>query len=81
MRSIEVLNMTDANELPEGLLIKRNKGSRDNITLWNEHLRKIWENAKAHRNNILANKKLVRQFSLIQKNGLCLLARGGQSNN
>jgi integrase len=62
MRSIEVLNMTDANELEEGLLIKRNKGSRDNITLWSDELRRLWENAKSHRNKILAKKKLIRQF-------------------
>ncbi|MCQ8104313.1 hypothetical protein NP590_09360, partial [Methylomonas sp. SURF-2] len=31
MRLSEVLDLTDANELPEGLLIKRRKRSRDNI--------------------------------------------------
>jgi integrase len=76
MRSIEVLNMTDANELPEGLLIKRNKGSRDNITLWSDNLRKIWEYAKTQRNKILADKKLVRQFDP-EKRYIFISERGG----
>lgn len=49
--------MTDANELEEGLLIKRRKGSRDNITLWSPLLRELWDKAKAKRNAILQDKK------------------------
>jgi integrase len=57
MRLSEVLDLTDANELPEGLLIKRRKGSRDNITEWNPRLRAAWDHAVTRRNKILADRK------------------------
>ncbi|MCQ8128812.1 hypothetical protein [Methylomonas rivi] len=57
MRLSEVLDLTDANELPEGLLIKRRKGSRDNITEWNPRLRSAWDFAVSTRNRILAERK------------------------
>jgi hypothetical protein len=57
MRSIEILEMTDANETAEGLLINRHKGSKNNITLWNDNLRKTWDEAKAKRNAIWAMRK------------------------
>ncbi len=57
MRLSEVLDLTDANELPEGLLIKRRKGSRDNIVRWTEGLRETWKTAIDHRNQILNDRK------------------------
>ena len=57
MRLSEVLDLTDANELPEGLLIKRRKGSRDNITEWNIRLRTAWDHTVMKRNSILADRK------------------------
>lgn len=57
MRLSEVLDLTDANELPGGLLIKRRKNSKDNITAWNERLRTAWHEAKAKRDLILATRK------------------------
>jgi len=57
MRLSEVLDLTDANVLPEGLLIKRRKGSRDNITEWNERLRAAWDHAVNTRNRILSERK------------------------
>ncbi|QSB01862.1 hypothetical protein JWZ98_02570 [Methylomonas sp. EFPC1] len=57
MRLSEVLDLTDANVLPEGLLIKRRKGSRDNITEWNSRLRSAWDFAVATRNRILSERK------------------------
>lgn len=57
MRLSEVLDLTDANELPTGLLIKRRKGSRDNITEWNPRLRAAWDHAITTRNRILADRK------------------------
>jgi site-specific recombinase XerC len=57
MRLSEVLDLSDANELPAGLLIKRRKGSRDNITEWNPRLRAAWDHAIATRNQILADRK------------------------
>ena len=57
MRLSEVLDLTDANVLPEGLLIKRRKGSRNNITEWNPRLRAAWDHAINKRNQILADRK------------------------
>lgn len=57
MRLSEVLDLTDANQLLEGLLIKRRKGSRDNIVKWNDNLRETWQTAIDHRNQILRDRK------------------------
>ncbi len=57
MRLSEVLDLTDANELDIGLLIKRRKGSKTNITEWTPRLKKIWEDAVKTRNNILKQRK------------------------
>ncbi|TPQ24901.1 tyrosine recombinase XerC [Methylomonas koyamae] len=57
MRLAEVLDLTDANDLPEGLLVKRRKNSRDNIVKWTPALRAIWDAAAAKRNRILADRK------------------------
>ena len=62
MRLSEVLDMTDANELPAGLLIKRRKGSRDNITAWNEQLKAAWQSAVTTRNQIMTQHKLPHPF-------------------
>lgn len=49
LRGIEVVTLTDANELDEGILTNRRKGSRDNIVRWTPRLRAVWERAKAYR--------------------------------
>jgi integrase len=49
LRGIEVVTLTDANELEEGILTNRRKGSRDNIIRWTPRLRTVWEGAKALR--------------------------------
>lgn len=43
LRGIEVVTLTDANALPEGLMSNRRKGSRDNVTKWNPTLRQAWD--------------------------------------
>lgn len=43
LRGIEVVTLTDAHALPEGLLSNRRKGSRDNVTRWNPALRAAWD--------------------------------------
>ena len=42
LRGIEVTELTDADALREGVRCSRRKGSRDNITAWNEDLRWAW---------------------------------------
>lgn len=49
LRGIEVVTLTDANELDAGLLTNRRKGSRDNIVRWTPRLRTVWDSAKALR--------------------------------
>lgn len=57
LRGIEVVTLTDENELPTGILTNRRKGSRDNIVRWTPRLRKAWDNAKAYRAKIWAKRK------------------------
>ncbi|MCU1740049.1 MULTISPECIES: tyrosine recombinase XerC [unclassified Pseudomonas] len=57
LRGIEVITLTDENELEEGILTNRRKGSRDNIVRWTPRLRKAWDNAKAYRAKVWAKRK------------------------
>lgn len=52
LRGIEVVTLTDANELEEGILTNRRKASRDNIVRWTPRLRTVWDGAKALRARI-----------------------------
>jgi integrase len=56
MRLSEVLDLTDANELENGLIIARRKGSKTNITSWEPRLREIWESLQGKRNQILTER-------------------------
>jgi site-specific recombinase XerC len=49
LRGIETITLTDENELEEGVLTNRRKGSRDNIVRWTPRLRTAWDAAKAVR--------------------------------
>lgn len=57
LRGIEVVTLTDENELATGIMTNRRKGSRDNIVRWTPRLRKAWENAKAYRSKVWAKRK------------------------
>ena len=57
MRMCEVLDLTDANEQHDGLIIHRRKGSKANITEWQPRLRAIWDELKQKRTAILAARK------------------------
>ncbi|WP_242209853.1 MULTISPECIES: integrase [unclassified Pseudomonas] len=57
LRGIEVVTLTDANELQEGILTNRRKGSRDNIVRWTPRLRTVWEGAKALRAKVWERRK------------------------
>lgn len=54
LRGIEVVTLTDINELPEGVLTNRRKGSRDNVVRWTPRLREAWEAAKQRRAQVWA---------------------------
>lgn len=57
LRGIEVITLTDAHELPEGVMTNRRKGSRDNVVRWTPRLRAAWDGAKAYRAAIWVKKK------------------------
>ena len=57
LRGIEVVTLTDANELEVGILTNRRKGSRDNIVRWTPRLRAVWDGAKALRARIWEHRK------------------------
>ncbi|HEJ6164830.1 TPA: integrase [Pseudomonas aeruginosa] len=52
LRGIEVVTLTDANELEDGVQTNRRKGSRDNVVRWTPRLQAAWEGAKAYRNDV-----------------------------
>ncbi|MBA1259192.1 site-specific integrase [Pseudomonas oryzihabitans] len=58
LRGIEVVTLTDANELPEGLQTNRRKGSRDNVVSWTPRLREAWNSARAYRTAIWTKKSI-----------------------
>lgn len=43
LRGIEAVTLTDANATDDGVLSKRWKGSRDNVTRWTPELRDAWD--------------------------------------
>lgn len=59
LRGIEVVTLTDANELDEGILTNRRKGSRDNIVRWTPRLRAVWDGAKALRAKTWESRKTL----------------------
>lgn len=58
LRGIEVVTLTDANELTEGLQTNRRKGSRDNVVSWTPRLREAWNSARAYRTAIWTKKSI-----------------------
>lgn len=57
MRMCEVIELTDANEQENGLIIHRRKGSKTNITEWQPRLRAIWDDLKQKRTTILQDRR------------------------
>jgi hypothetical protein len=57
MRGIEVISLTDADELPEGLRVSRVKGSNDNVVKWTPRLRNAWNAVLEIRARTLARVK------------------------
>lgn len=55
-RSVEVREMTDADALEEGVIVRRHKGSLTNITRWCPELEEAWGWLQARRDAIWRNK-------------------------
>lgn len=73
MRLAEVVDLRDGDERPEGLYIRRRKGSKDNITEWSPRLEQAWKSGKEIRNKIL--EKNVYQFISSPKKAPSSLAK------
>lgn len=54
LRGIEVITLTDANALEDGVITNRRKGSRDNIVRWTPRLRAAWKAALAYRERTIS---------------------------
>ncbi|RMV68374.1 Site-specific recombinase, phageintegrase family [Pseudomonas caricapapayae] len=82
LRAIETITLTDENELEEGVLTNRRKGSRDNIVRWTPRLRAAWDAAKAVRSDTWHRlKKPVpfraeQRFLIVSATG-CQLSKSG----
>lgn len=58
LRGVEiVVDLTDADVLEEGLLCRRRKGSRTNITLWDDRLRAVVDALQARRDALWKKRK------------------------
>lgn len=76
LRGIEVVTLTDANELESGILTNRRKGSRDNIVRWTPRLRKAWDNAKAYRAKVWSKRKTAIPIAPSRRN-IIVASHGG----
>jgi len=76
LRGIEVVTLTDENELATGIMTNRRKGSRDNIVRWTPRLRKAWENAKAYRSKVWAKRKTATPIQPSRRN-IIVASHGG----
>ncbi len=63
MRLSEVIDIVDADSLTEGLLIRRRKGSKNNIVQWTERLKTAVNESKIKRNEISLKRKMPMQIS------------------
>lgn len=77
LRGIETITLTDAHELPEGIMTNRRKGSRDNIVRWTPRLRAAWEGAKAYRAKVWSQKATVIPIRA-DRRYLIVASHGGQ---
>ena len=62
MRSIKVVQLTDAHASEQRLYISRAKGSNDNIVNWTPRLKSAWDAALAVRSQTLARPTSAGQF-------------------
>ena len=58
LRGIEVVTLSDANAVDDGVLTNRVKRSRDNVVLWTPRLRTAWDAATALRAETTSRAKL-----------------------
>lgn len=61
MRGIEAVRLTDAHDTPAGVIVKRVKGSNDNLVRWTPRLRAAWDEALRVRTATRAMKRNQRK--------------------
>lgn len=57
LRGIEAVTLTDANSSELGVICNRRKGSKDNVTEWNDDLRLAWEDLDSLRKEAMGRHK------------------------
>ncbi|WP_406235037.1 integrase [Isoptericola jiangsuensis] len=77
LRGIEVCTLTDAHRQVEGVHSNRRKGSRDNVTEWDEAMIEAWDQLLARRHRIWNRKGRVRPVPLRASDRFLLVERGG----
>lgn len=76
LRGIEVVTLTDANALEEGVMTNRRKGSRDNIVRWTPRLRYAWDMAVERRTQLWACKS--RETPKLPEDRYLIVAKTGE---
>ncbi|MDH7453541.1 integrase [Luteimonas composti] len=76
LRGIETLNLTEAQETPDGIRTNRRKGSRDNVVAWSPRLRAVWTSALTYRRDIIA--RTTRLHPLRAEDRYLILAENGE---
>lgn len=85
LRGIEVITLTDAHALPDGIRATRRKGSLDNITRWNARLKDAWAHLDARRKEISEARSLPvpmaadKRFLVVAQDGVPLSKSGFDS--
>lgn len=77
LRGIEVITLTDAHGLTEGIMTNRRKGSRDNIVRWTPRLRAVWVAAQQRRARIWSD--AGRNLPRLAENRALIVARDGEA--
>jgi site-specific recombinase XerC len=77
LRGIEVCTLTDAHRQEEGIHSNRRKGSRDNITEWDDEMLQAWNDLVERRHRIWNRKGRVRPVPLRAIDRYLLVERGG----
>ena len=77
LRGIEVITLTDATAIKDGVEVNRRKGSRGNLTEWGPRLRAAWDAAVELRDSIIERRKMPTPMRP-EERYLFLATRGGE---
>lgn len=77
LRGIEVCTLTGAHRLDEGIQSNRRKGSRDNVTEWDQEMVDAWNELVQRRERIWNRKGRIRPVPMRACDRYLLVERGG----